>query len=836
MPNRTSVEKTTYGNILVHIIKNPLLRIILMTMLSIAIAFPVFSTYVLFPQIVHLLTTHLKEEAIKNASHLMHTVLNEKAIKTNLPLSLGDQEKMRTFKKDLHLEKIKIFSRSGKTIFSTDSQDIGKVNTHDYYHTLVAKGKIVNHLVRKNSTTLEGRTVSADVIETYMPLMGTSGFEGAIEIYSDITPIKQALSQLLNHLTQTLILFSTAMTIFLFTILIKAGRNMVEKDKADASLQKIHADLEKLVVERTAELVDANHQLAIKVEERKLAQTALKHSHDTQTIVNTLLEASLGESSLQTLLEQCLDLILAMPRLSFESMGSISLVEDDPQVLVMKTHRGFSEDHEKKCRLLSFGNCLCGRAALSKEIVFASHVDDRHDIRLEGAKDHGHYCVPILAKQAVLGVINIYVKSGHQQDPQEEAFLKTIANTLASVLVQRYGEREKEKIRKQLLQSQKVESIGTLAGGIAHDFNNILTGIFGFSLMAKKHINEPEKAKRDIDRTIECAQKAADLVQQILTFSRKSDQKKHPIKLYLVVKDAIKLIRSSIPATIEIQEKITNKSRILADPTQMHQVIMNLCTNAYHAMQKTGGILTICLEEIHVESPDRSRELDILPGTYLKLEVIDTGIGMDSQILDKIFEPYFTTKAPGEGTGLGLAVVHGIVKEHKGYIKITSQPGQGTAIQVFFPVTREETVTQHTDTLDPPPIQGTEGILLADDEDNILGLTQTFLEQQGYRVSSFSNGKTAFEAFEKNPHKFDLVITDMTMPGITGDKLAINILKIRPDLPIVLCTGYSENISHDQAMLLGIRKYVEKPTGLKELAIIIRTILDQEKTITRLDS
>lgn len=752
-----------------------------------------------------------------------------------MPLSLSDQDKLRTLKNDLHLEKIKIFSRSGKTLFSTDLQDIGKVNTHDYYHTLVAKGKIVNHLVKKDSTTLEGRTVAVDVIETYMPLMGNDGFEGAIEVYSDITPIKKALSELLNHLKQILIVFSAAMAIFLFAILVKAGRNMIEKDKVDASLQKIHGELETLVVERTAELVDANDQLGMEVEERKLAETALQHSHDTQTIVNTLLEASLGESSLQTLLEQCLDLILAMPWLSFESMGCIFLVEDDPLVLVMKTHRGFSKDHKKKCRLLPFGKCLCGRAALSKEIIFASHVDDRHDIHLEGAKDHGHYCVPILAKQTVLGVINIYVKSGHQQDPREEEFLKTIANTLASVLVQRYGEKEKKKIHNQLLQSQKLESIGTLAGGIAHDFNNILTGIFGFSLMAKNHINEPEKAKNDIDRTIECAQKATDLVQQILMFSRKTDQKMHPIKLSIVVKEAIKLLRSSIPATIEIQEKITSRSRILADPTQMHQVIMNLCTNAYHAMQKTGGILTICLEETQFESPDSSRELDILPGTYLKLEVIDTGIGMDSQTLDKIFEPYFTTKAPGEGTGLGLAVVHGIVKEHKGYIKITSQPGQGSAIQVFFPVTREETVTLNTETLDLHPIQGTEGILLVDDEDNILTLTQAFLEHQGYRVTCFSNGKTAFEAFEKNPHEFDLVITDMTMPGMTGDKLAVDILKIRPDLPIVLCTGYSENISHDQAMLLGIRKYIEKPTRLKELAIIIRGILDQKK-IAKLDS
>ncbi|MCP3943857.1 MAG: hypothetical protein GY710_20585 [Desulfobacteraceae bacterium] len=240
-----------------------------------------------------------------------------------------------------------------------------------------------------------------------------------------------------------------------------------------------------------------------------------------------------------------------------------------------------------------------------------------------------------------------------------------------------------------MLQSQKLESIGTLAGGIAHDFNNILTGIFGFSMMVKQHLNEPEKAKKDVDQIIKCAQKAANLVKHILAFSRKSDHKKQPLRLSSIIKEVATLLRSSIPTSIEIQVAITTESNIMADPIQIQQVIMNLSTNAYHAMEKTGGVLTINLDKIQFKKPNTLPELNMLSGNYLKLEIIDTGSGMDSKTTNKIFDPYFTTKEPDKGTGLGLSVVHGIVTKHDGHIKVRSKPGQGSVFTVFFPITEK---------------------------------------------------------------------------------------------------------------------------------------------------
>ncbi|MCP3941489.1 MAG: GAF domain-containing protein [Desulfobacteraceae bacterium] len=432
-------------SVLFHIIKNPLLRILLTMMLTIAIVFPMFSIYFIFPQFVNLLTNHLKNEAIKNANHLKYITTNNKTGKINLPISLDTKNNLLQIKYDLHLEKIKIFSKNGQTIFSTNPRDIGELNTHNYFHTLVAGGKIITHLVQKDSITLEGRPIKVEVIETYLPLMVNDIFGGAIEVYSDITNIKNALTKLLNQLKLTIVIFSIIIVLFLFVLLIKASRNIIEKNQADKALGQIHERQEELIIERTANLIEANNKLNMEIEERRFAQTALKHSHDTQAIVNKLLKDSLKKLSLQELLTQCLDLILSLPWLSFQSKGCIFIVEDDPLVLVMKTQRGFSKELEKECSLLPFGKCLCGRAALSKEILFANHMDDRHDILIEKRPDHGNYCVPILIKDQVFGLISIYVKKGHKQNPEEEKFLKTIANTLAGVLIQRHRQIEKNK-------------------------------------------------------------------------------------------------------------------------------------------------------------------------------------------------------------------------------------------------------------------------------------------------------------------------------------------------------------------------------------------------------
>ncbi|MCP3941900.1 MAG: response regulator [Desulfobacteraceae bacterium] len=384
----------------------------------------------------------------------------------------------------------------------------------------------------------------------------------------------------------------------------------------------------------------------------------------------------------------------------------------------------------------------------------------------------------------------------------------------------------------QLERSQKMEAIGTLAGGIAHDFNNILSSIFGYTQLAAMTIENPEKTKKHITQIIKGAQRAAGLVQQILTFSRQTEYKKHPLKIYLILKETLKLLRSSIPTTIEIKTQILSTAVVMADPTQMHQVIMNLCTNAYHSMPKTGGILTVRLEDID-RTTHRDQPVPLQPPyNYLKLEVLDTGCGMDQNTLEKAFDPYFTTKEVGRGTGFGLALVHAIVDEHDGIIHAESEPGIGTKFLIYLPIVEKD---DKSTPQAPPPVDepegGNETIMVVDDDKDIRNLTRELLENIGYTAHSFQDGEKALAAFEENPDYFDLIITDMAMPRMTGYELAKRVLHIRSKMPIILCTGYSENITKHHAIEIGISRYLQKPLQNQDLLFIIREVLDGQEPV-----
>ena len=407
------------------------------------------------------------------------------------------------------------------------------------------------------------------------------------------------------------------------------------------------------------------------------------------------------------------------------------------------------------------------------------------------------------------------------------AIIKDIQGIHNGLVVNLKDITDKKKLENQLQQAQKMEAIGTLAGGIAHDFNNILSGIFGFAQLAKSHMTDHEKANKDIDRIVEGAQKASDLVQQILTFSRKTSNEKQPLILSIVIKEALKLLRASIPATIEIKENINSQAAVMADSTKIHQVMMNLCTNAFHSMQETGGVLTVGVTNEKISGQNHIPGSKMLSGEYLKIEVSDTGPGMDPKILDNIFDPYFTTKEPGKGTGMGLAVVHGIIEEHKGHIQVRNKSGKGSSFYVYLPVSKRLVPPIPKTKKDILP-GGSERIMVIDDEETILEVTKIFLELYGYKVHPFSDGGTALEVFKKDPCLFDLIITDMTMPGMTGEKLSMEMLKIRSNIPIFLCSGYNEKISGDKALEMGIRKYLKKPFPLNVLAKKIRDTLDSD--------
>ncbi len=388
-------------------------------------------------------------------------------------------------------------------------------------------------------------------------------------------------------------------------------------------------------------------------------------------------------------------------------------------------------------------------------------------------------------------------------------------------------EQQKEEVEKYLSQTQKLESIGTLAGGIAHDFNNILSGIFGYSQLLNLHINEPERVKGYNHKIFEGAQRATSLIQQIQTFSRQTKFNKQPFNFFTILNEALKLIRSTIPTNIEIKEVLNSKAMILADATQIHQVIMNLCTNAYHAMGDDGGILTIELNEIKLTENQIPKGTNLVSGKYIRLEVGDTGPGIDHKVREKIFDPYFTTKKTGKGSGLGLAIVGGIVKKHNGFITFDTKIGVGTIFRLYFPITEgKKASSNEIEKTEGNPSTANENIMLVDDEPAIIDTLSVILSKQGYKISTFDNGESALAMLAENPTRFDLIVTDMTMPKMTGDKLSIEALKIRGDIPIIVCTGYHENFTETEAINAGIKKYIQKPVDGSELSKIIRELLD----------
>jgi PAS domain S-box-containing protein len=405
--------------------------------------------------------------------------------------------------------------------------------------------------------------------------------------------------------------------------------------------------------------------------------------------------------------------------------------------------------------------------------------------------------------------------------PHKETFLGTLG--IARDITQQ------RKLELQAHQKQKMEALGTLARGIAHDFNNILNLIIGYTSISLADTNVKNKISHWLDKVLQAGERAKELVNQILTFSRQKEQEKKPVKVNLIVKEVLKLVRPFIKPGIEFRQNIQKEpAMVMCDPSRFHQVVMNLCTNAAQAMEETGGQLEISLDNIEVDENSASRCLDLKPGPYVRLSVSDTGKGMDKKTMERIFEPYFTTKPEGKGTGLGLSVVHGIVKSLEGAIKVYSEPGKGTTFQLYFP--RIEIETQKDLKIEKSIPRGTEHILLVDDEDVVVELTEEILKDLGYTVTTRNSGAEALKIFREKPDSFDLLITDLTMPGMTGKELAARVLEIRPGFPVILCTGFSIEITKEKEAHHGIRACVNKPILIREIAVTLREVLDEEKT------
>ncbi|MDY6989053.1 MAG: ATP-binding protein [Thermodesulfobacteriota bacterium] len=447
--------------------------------------------------------------------------------------------------------------------------------------------------------------------------------------------------------------------------------------------------------------------------------------------------------------------------------------------------------------------------------------------------------VPLLFQEKSVGVIMLLFKEGFAYSTHTHEGLFSMGKAIALAMAtarhramataeikdRERAEREKEALQRQLVQSQKMEAIGTLAGGIAHDFNNVLSAIVGYAEISLEDAPKDSDLEDNLTQLLKAGCRARDLVRQILAFSRKSGYEPRPVTLKVILAECITFLRASLPSTIEIRQGLDSESTVMADPIQIHQVVMNLSSNAAHAMREKGGVLDIELVDVELDPDFATKYPGAVPGRFVRLSVGDTGCGMPQRIVDRIFDPFFTTKEKGEGTGMGLSVVHGIVKRHHGVVTVSTDVNQGTTFNIFLPTIESDVISDMDKEQGLP--SGTERILFVDDEDFQVDLGKQILERLGYKVVTEIDSPKALELFRASPHAFDLVITDMTMPNLTGIDLARKLLAIRPGIAIIITTGYSEELSPEKAEVLGIKALAMKPLLIRDIANKVREVLDR---------
>lgn len=572
--------------------------------------------------------------------------------------------------------------------------------------------------------------------------------------------------------------------------------------------------------------------IARDITERKKAEDALRASekelHDnffTQSTINIILSESLKNIPLEEILQKSLNMVLSIPWLAFEPIGSIHLVEDAAGMLVMKAQCNLPGSLMELCRHIPFGKCICGRAALTQQIEFADHLDDRHEICYEGMDSHGHYSVPILYGGNTLGVLNIYLSEGHVRDKTEEEFLTAVANTLAGIIVRKRVEEEKDKLHVQLLQSQKMEAVGQLAGGIAHDFNNILTAMMGYGQMLKMKMKEEDPLKRYADDIISLSHDAANLTQSLLAFSRKQIMEPNPVRLNEIVSKMEYLLAKILKEDIQLRTALSKEDLIvMADKGRMEQVLMNLATNARDAMPK-GGLLSIKTEKVNIDTAFLGERGYGKQGQYALLSFTDTGTGMNRETKEKMFEPFFTTKEVGKGTGLGLSIVYGIVKQHDGYIDVYSEPGQGTSFKIYLPL-----VQATVEEVAPPDLRpgerGNETVLMAEDETKVRVFIKELLEEFGYKIIEAADGVEAVRKFVLYKDNIQLVILDLIMPNKNGKEAYEEMKKIKPDFKALFMSGYTGDILQEREILEEGLNFLSKPILPSSLLKKIREMLN----------
>jgi signal transduction histidine kinase/CheY-like chemotaxis protein len=575
---------------------------------------------------------------------------------------------------------------------------------------------------------------------------------------------------------------------------------------------------------RTAEGVPIYLHTVRDITREKTADLALRAHVRSQETQNELLRVSVADLPLEQRLQTVLRLIVSLPWLEIESKGAVFLMDRDNNTLVLKAEHNLPHPLTQACARVALGHCICGRAAQSGEVLFVDRIDDRHDQRFDDMRPHGHYAVPLRSGDQVLGVLCLYLAENHRRVPEEESFLRAAADYLAGIVERERATEERDRLAAAFVQSQKMETVGRLAGGVAHDFNNLLTAVLGYTEMLLGADDLPPKFQEALVEVRTAAERGAGLTQRLLAFSRRQVIAPEVLDLNAVLNGVRGMVARLIGENVEFKTVCgTERARVKADRGQIEQILVNLIVNARDAMPD-GGTITAETSTVTVDDESARFCLDTPRGVYVALSVSDTGCGMDAESRRRIFEPFFTTKPVGQGTGLGLSMVYGAVKQNDGQITVYSEPGLGTTIRIYLPaVEAAPAVVAPRAGADPG---GTETVLLVEDDDALRRFTGSALGRLGYRVLSASRGEEALAVIREHGGGIDLVLSDVVMPGMTGKALREELAAAGTRVKVLLMSGYvGDGLTRRGVVDLGTH-FLPKPFAVGDLARKVRAVLD----------
>ena len=862
--------------------KTKLLAIALLIAASAGIMLPAYNIFNLQPAVYRMLIAATEQDTTRIALYISSYVFPEIE---GVPLEeppFGDLvREMYEVKRTFGLVSLRIFSADGHITFSTASEEISRINRQSFFVEKVAKGRTYTQVSSLSYRSQQGQPAKASVVQTYVPITRAGQFVGAVEIDYNITERKAELDNLIHQSSVFLFLVGTGVLALSVFFGFKSKQSSLQQRKAEKELHVANRQLLDIieflpdatfVVDRDSRVVAWNRAMEEMTGVHKDAILGKGNYEYSMAFYGTrspmLIDAVNGDVSEtsghydyvekhgETL---CAEVTLsiahsvkyanlwatASPLLDQEGnyVGAIESIRDiserrtaqqslsDKNVLLKNILDNIPHFVFWKDRDSVFQGCNLNFAQVAG-LDAPEDIVGKTDFDMVWEKEEAEFYRQCDQEVMESGEPLLDIEEPQLQDDGKNAILLTSKVPLRNAVGDVVGIlgifadiTDQKALEKQLRQNQRIEAIGTLAGGIAHDFNNILTAVIGYTEFTMADMPVGSQNQFSLNEVLKASHRAKDLVQQILMFGQQAEQERTPTMIKPIIKEALELLRATIPTTIEICQEIREDAgSVLADPTQMHQVIMNLGTNAYHAMQETGGTLKVTLDNLHVDAKLAASSAGLHEGAYVRLTVSDTGHGMGQDTLEHVFEPYFTTKKIGEGSGLGLSVVHGIIMGHGGAITVKATPGEGALFTIYLPRLFNEAAREITEQENLP--KGNERILFVDDEEALVHLGQKNLESLGYEVTTETSGVDALELFRSDPQAFDLIFTDQTMPILTGIQLSEKILNVRPDIPIILCTGFSATTSVKTAKSIGIKEFIMKPLTKRDVALTIRKVLD----------